>query len=114
MLIRERNLQTFKIELSNPAPVFSTDPYKNLVSLGKAAIQSSTEGNQVASLVTDANFKNEESDCAQTTVSDNPYLEVDLGKDYFTHLVALVLPATQPEYNNIKVTITSESDTLIF
>ena len=78
------------------------------MSRSKTATQSSTEGAQVASLATDGNFKDDETECAKTTVSDNPYLEIDLENDTYLSYISFVLPRTHETYPNIKVTISSE------
>ena len=63
-------------------------------------------------MVTDGNFKDDDSECAKTTVSDNPYVELDLGKDTLIYAVAFVLPGSQESYSKIKIRVSSKSNML--
>ena len=56
------------------------DPYRWILSRGKPTTQSSTDGSHVASYATDGDYNNYDlpMNYSKTTVSDKPYLQVDL------------------------------------
>lgn len=86
------------------------DPYRWILSRGKPAVQSSTEGSHEASYATDGDYNNFELPMkySQTTVSDNPYLQVDLGQNVYVVDVVLSVPIlteTIPVVKNIWVTL---------
>ena len=96
----------FRIILSSS----DLDPHYWQLSFGKPVTQSSTDGSQVASLVNDGNFKDDDSECAKTAISDNPYLELDLQTDTFVQLVVFTFPGSQDSYTNLKIVITNSDN----
>ncbi|XP_028405888.1 uncharacterized protein LOC114528449 [Dendronephthya gigantea] len=100
-------LGLLQICLSSPY----NDPYHTCKSRGKPVTQSSTEGTHDASLATDGNYEqNDDKECAMTTVSNTPYLLVDLGNDIFINFVVFILSKSSSSYSNIKITFSNTQE----
>lgn len=73
---------------------FFSDPYRWVPSYGKPTIQSSTNDSHVASYATDGDYNKFflPVNYSKTTISDSPYLRVDLGKKMPVNFLIIHFP----------------------